>query len=306
MEDVLFIFDFISGVFGYILWFLFEITQNYGTATILFALVVNILTFPIVVKRIQNTASNEKFEAKKEKLKKRFGNDPQRFNKELLELSQKEGVNPFQEGGLFATLLTFVMLGLVYSSVNHPLTNVLHLPKDKVSQAVEVLTDEQRRQKGSDQLDLVRSFDENKSKLTMFDNEELEKISKYSKGFSFLGLNLLNIPKFSKFSEFLWILPAFSFIFSIFGSYVMQKASGMSDEIKGAGKIFSVLISLFQAWIVSRVFGAVGLYFIMSGVMSTIQMLVVERFFSPYLKKAKKEKKLFYKLLNDSKNDKLD
>ena len=305
MEDVLFIFDFISGVFGYILWFLFEITQNYGTATILFALVVNILTFPIVVKRIQNTASNEKFEAKKEKLKKRFGNDPQRFNKELLELSQKEGVNPFQGGGLFATLLTFVILGLIYSSVNHPLTNVLHLPKDKVSQAVEVLTDEQRKQKGSDQLDLVRSFDENKSKLTMFDNEELEKISKYSKGFSFLGLNLLNIPKFSKFDEFLWILPAFSFIFSIFGSYVMQKVSGMSDEIKGAGKIFSVLISLFQAWIVSRVFGAVGLYFIMSGVMSTAQMLVIERFFSPYLKKAKREKKLFYELLNDSKNDKL-
>ena len=196
MEDVLFIFDFISGVFGYILWFLFEITQNYGTATILFALVVNILTFPIVVKRIQNTASNEKFEAKKEKLKKRFGNDPQQFNKELLELSQKEGVNPFQGGGLFATLLTFVILGLIYSSVNHPLTNVLHLPKDKVSQAVEVLTDEQRKQKGSDQLDLVRSFDENKSKLTMFDNEELEKISKYSKGFSFLGLKKISSTKF--------------------------------------------------------------------------------------------------------------
>ena len=39
--------------------------------------------------------------------------------------------------------------------------------------------------------------------------------------------------------------------------------------------------------------------------MSTAQMLVIERFFSPYLKKAKREKKLFYELLNDSKNDKL-
>ena len=302
MEEVLLGLDFISSAFGYILWFLFEITKNYGVAIILFTIIINFLTVPLVIKRIRSVPLNEKFEAKKEKLRKKFANDPRRFNQEVLELSQREGVNPFKNGGLSTNILTFLIFGLIYASVNHPLTNVLHLPKQKVVQASEVLTSEQRQQKGSDELDLVRSFEENKSKLTMFDNEEIEKISEYSKGFSFLGLNLLNIPKFSKFGEYLWIFPLLSFVFSILGNYVIQKISGTFDDVKGAGRVIICLISLFQAWIVSRIFAAVGLYFIVNGIVSNIQVVFLDNFFSPYIQRAKREKKLFDKIMSEDKN----
>ena len=208
-------FDIFSSAFGYALGFLFDLTANYGISIILFTLIVNIIFFPMAIKRVRGMSTNEKFEAKKEELKKRCGKDVQRFNREMMELAQKEGVNPMKGCTNVSFILTLIIFSGIYSTIQRPLSNVLHLPKEKISQATSVLTEEQKRQKGSDQLDLVRSFDEVKPKLNMLTDDEKNKIEKFSKGFEFLGLNLLNIPKFSGFSEMLWVLPLLSFLFSV-------------------------------------------------------------------------------------------
>ena len=187
-------FDIFSGAFGYALGFLFNLTENYGVSIILFTLIVNIIFFPMAIKRVRGMSTNEKFEAKKEELRKSCGKDIQRFNREMMELAQKEGVNPMKGCTNISLILTLIIFSGIYSTIQRPLSNVLHLPKEKISQATNLLTEEQKRQKGSDQLDLVRSFDEVKAKLDMFTDEEKSKISKFSKGFKFLGINLLNIP----------------------------------------------------------------------------------------------------------------
>ena len=290
-------FDIFSSFFGYALGFLFDLTGNYGVSVILFTLIVNFLTFPIAIKRSRSMSTNEKFEAKREELKKRCGNDAQRYNREYLELAQKEGVNPMKGCTNLSVLFTIVIFSGIYSTIQRPLSNVLHLPKEKISQATEKLTLEQKQQKGSDQLDLVRSFDDVKPKLDMFSTEEIDKISKFSKGFKFLGLNLLNIPKFSEFKEMLWILPALSFVFSALGTYIIQKTSGVANNVQGIGKYSVYLFSLFQAWIVSRIFAAVGLYLIVSSITGTIQSMIIERFFSYQMLKAKKESKKFLEMI---------
>ena len=296
MEDNLFGIDIVSKSFGYILWYLFDLTRNYGVAVCLFALLVSILTFPLIVKRNRGVVSNERFEAKKEDLRKKCGNDRKRFNKECIELAEKEQINPMSGSGTLTMLVTMIMFFLIYSTVQKPLTNVLHLPNDKVSQATGVLTEEQKKQKGSDQLDLIRSFPDLKDKLTMFSDDELKKISKFSKGFNFVGINLLSIPKFSSFNEFLWVLPIMSFFVSALGTYIMQKTSGISSDI-GAGKYLVYIMSIFQAWIVSRVFAVLGIYLLINNILGTIQALIIERFFSSHMVKAKKEKKRINELL---------
>ena len=292
-------FDIFSSAFGYALGFLFDLTANYGISIILFTLIVNIIFFPMAIKRVCGMSTNEKFEAKKEELKKRCGKDVQRFNREMMELAQKEGVNPMKGCTNVSFILTLIIFSGIYSTIQRPLSNVLHLPKEKISQATSVLTEEQKRQKGSDQLDLVRSFEEVRPKLNMLTDDEKNKISKFSKGFEFLGLNLLNIPKFSGFSEMLWVLPLLSFLFSALGTLIMQKNSGMADEAKGIGKYTVYLFSIFQAWIVSRVFAALGLYLLFSNILGNIQSLIIDRFFSTYAMKAKQELKLFEKLKNN-------
>lgn len=296
-EDSLFGFDIFSKYFGYILWYLFDLTKNYGTAVCIFALLISIVTFPIIVKRNRSMVSNERFEAKKEDLRRKCGNDRRRFNKECMDLAEKEQITPSGSGTL-SMLLTMVVFFLIYGTVQKPLTNVLHLQNDKVSQATSVLTEEQRKQKGSDQLDLVRSFSDVKDKLDMFSEDELKKIEKFSKGFKFCGINLLNIPKFSGFGEMLWVLPILSFLLSAIGVYVSQKVSGVSNNVTGIGKYLIYLVAIFQAWIVSRVFAVLGVYLMINSILATIQTLIIERFFSAYMVTAKKEKKKISELIN--------
>lgn len=290
-------FDIFSDVFGYALGALFDLTGNYGVAVILFTLLVSLITFPIAIKRSRSMTLDEKFEAKKENLRKICGNDAQKFNREYMELAQKEGVNPFRGCTNISLILTIVIFSGIYSTIQKPLSSVLHLQKEKVLEATSVLTEEQRKQKGSDQLDLIRSFDDVKPKLKMFTNDELNKMDKLSKGFKFLGLNLLNIPKFSSFGEYLWVFPLLSFIFSAFGQYVMQKFSGIGNDVRGIGKYSIYIFSFFQAWIVSKVFAAVGLYFLVSNILGTLQFLLIERYFSVHILKARKESKLFLEIL---------
>lgn len=290
-------FDFISKFFGYALGYLFEITGNYGTAVILFTLIVCVLSFPLSVKKYCASSPNLRFEAKKEALKKQCGKDIRRFEHEQEELAKKEGVNPLAGCMNLSMIFTFIIFGGVYSTIQRPLSNVLHLSEDAVSEATGMLNDDQRKQKGTDQLDIVRSFDDLRPKLTMFSDEELNDISKLSSGFNFLGINLLNTPKSSNFSEMLWIFPFLSLIFSVIGTYVIQKNMGTTpDEQVGFAKYAIYLPSLLQVWFAYRVFAAVGICLIANSFFNIFQSMILEHFFSPFKKIAKQEQALFDKI----------
>lgn len=295
---LMFGFDTFSGYLGHILWVLFDFTGNYGMAVIIFTFIVNILTLPIVIKTNHKMGSNEKFEAKKEDLKKKFGNDPQKFNQECMELAQREGINPLK-GSMIPMILTIIIFSLIYSTVQKPLSSVLHFSKEQVSQSTSVLTEEQKKQKGSDQLDLIRSFQNIKGQLSMFNAEELDKISRLSKGFNFLGINLLDIPRYSPFNNMIWMLPILGFFISAVSRNILQRTSGITIETKGLAKYGVYFFSFFQAWIISRVFAVLGLYLIVNNIMGTVNSIIVDRFFSFHMMRAKKELKRFNKLMND-------
>ncbi|MCL2311194.1 MAG: YidC/Oxa1 family membrane protein insertase [Firmicutes bacterium] len=292
-------FEIFASFFGFALGFLFNIFGNYGVSIILFTLCVNIMMFPITIRRQKNMLPSEKFEAKKEELKKRCGKDFKKFNRELMELTQEEGVNPMKGCMNVSFILTLIIFSGIYAAIQKPLSNVLHLPDKKISLAVDSLDPEHRCQKGLEQLDLIRNFDLVKDRLTMFSEVEIEKISKFSSGFKFLGLDLLKIPKFSKFKDMIWLIPVFSLLSSIISTYVMQSMSGLSSDAKGLGKYSVYLFSLFQTWIVYKVFAAVGLYLVVSGIFGIIQSILMEKFFSFQIKNAKKEKLKFIQIASN-------
>ena len=64
------IFNFIGGIFGYVLWSAFYLTKNYGIATNLYlAIAVKVLLlFPFSVKQQKAMASNARFQANRRKL----------------------------------------------------------------------------------------------------------------------------------------------------------------------------------------------------------------------------------------------
>lgn len=290
-------FDFISKFFGYALGYLFEITENYGTAVILFTLAVCILSFPLSIKKYKSEVPNLRFEARVQALKKKCGKDMKRFEEEKEIIAKKEGFNQFAGCMNLSLLSTFIIFGGVYSTIQRPLTNVLHISEDSVSEATGMLSDEQRKQKGTDQLDIIRSLEELRPKLTMFSQEEIDRISKLRSGFDFFGMNLLNSPKSSTFSEFLWVFPLLSFIFTLLGAFVSQRVRPVPDEVQGFAKYAVYIPTLIPVWFTYRVFSAVGIYLIVNSLISVIQTLALDEWFNPLKKIAENEKKDFEEII---------
>jgi YidC/Oxa1 family membrane protein insertase len=286
-----------SNSFGYALGFLFETFGNYGVAIIVFTVLANLLMFPAMIKRQKSMTPGARYETKKEELKKKFGNNTQKFSQELMKLNQRENINPVQGCLSVSFIFTIVLFSGIYGVMQRPLSAVLRLPAEKVKLASELLKEPGAKNVATE-LQIVNRFDSVKDELNIFSPEETEKISKFASGFNFLGINLLKIPKEAKFSEMVWILPLICLFSSLASAYVMRKTSGNENEIKGMGLVMNYALSLFPLWIVYTVSGAVGLYLVTNSLINLFQILLIDRYFSIYVDNARIESKLFKKLIS--------
>jgi YidC/Oxa1 family membrane protein insertase len=281
-------------IFGYVLSFLFDIFGNYGVSVIVFAALCNILMFPSMIKRQRHVTVNARYEMEKYFLRK-YTKNPREFSEKLMALNERKGINPMKGTFNISFVLMIIMFSGIYGTVQRPLTNVLHLSREKVTAASEVLDDKSK----SAELQIIKNFDNIKDKITMFSQEELEKISKFSCGFDFYGLDLLKVPKNSALQDMLWVLPLFSFAVCVASTYITQKISGTDNDLGGFGKIMMYSVCLFQAWITNTVAGAVGVYWIANSLLGILQMVIVSRYFSNYAIKAKEEAILFKKIVEE-------
>jgi len=135
------IFSFFGSILGYLLWFLFTIFKNYGVAIILFTIIMKIFMFPMSLKQQRSMASQSKLAEKQKDLQKKYANNKEKYNEELMKLYDKEGVNP--SSGCLTTLIPFpIMLGIFYS-VAYPLSNTLHIAQE----TVQLATDKQKKRR---------------------------------------------------------------------------------------------------------------------------------------------------------------
>ena len=117
------IFNFFGSIFGYVLWPIFYVVQNYGIAIIIFAILAKIVLFPFSIKQQKAMANNARLQKKQKEIQEKYKNNKVKANEEMQKLYQKEGVNP-SSGCLTSIVPMLVMLGIFYS-ISSPLTNTL-------------------------------------------------------------------------------------------------------------------------------------------------------------------------------------
>lgn len=275
------IFNFFGSILGYLLWFLYSIFRNYGIAIVLFTVILKALMFPMSVKQQRSMASQAKLADKQKELQKKYANNQQKYNDELMKLYEKEGVNP--GSGCLTTLIPFpIMLGIFYSVIM-PLSNTLHIASETVSQATDYISKIPGVASATGlglypELQIIRHFDILRPNLTMFSTADIEKIEFFSQGFKFLGLDLLASPQESSFFTFLWIIPLLSLVFSFGFQFYTSKSSGQASNgcTKAMMYVFP-LISVYWAFIMPA---AVGMYNIVSIITSALQTWVMNKYFS--------------------------
>ncbi len=278
------IFNFFGSILGYLLWFLYTVFKNYGVAIILFTIILKVVLFPTTIKQQRSMASQAKLADKQKELQKKYGNNKMKYSEELQKLYDKEGVNP--GSGCLTTLLPFpIMLGIYYSVIM-PLSNTLHIASETVQKATDYIS----RIPGMvstntgiySELQIIRNFDGLKDNLTMFSAQDLERITEFTKGFKFLGLDLLATPQGSAFSTFLWIIPVLAFL-SYAGSQVyamMYQKKSTGQKPQGCMIVMTAVFPIISAYWAYTMPAAVGFYWVISSITGWIQMVITNKYFS--------------------------
>ena len=286
------IFNVFGSILGYLLWFLYTIFRNYGVAIILFTIVLKIALFPTSLKQQKSMASQAKLSEKQKELQKKYANNRQKYNEELQKLYEKEGVSP--TSGCLTTFLPFpIMLGIYYSVIM-PLSNTLHIASETVQKATDYISKIPGMTSTGgiySELQIIRNFSAVRENLTMFSQADLAKIEDFSKGFKFLGLDLLTTPQGAAFSTMLWLIPVLSFVTSVaFQVYTMiyqKKTTGQNPM--GCMLVITCVFPLLSLWWAYTMPAAVGFYWIISSLTSWAQSVITNKYFSAAQMTAKAE-----------------
>lgn len=299
------IFDTIGSLFGYILWFFYNIFQNYGVALILFTVVVKLLMFPLSIKQQKSMAANSRMAQKQQEIRQKYANDQRKMNEEIQKLYEKEGGMPSM--GCMTMFVPLLILMGVYYAVVSPLTNTLHMDSATVSNALNQLTvmpgigNQFTSIYG--QLEIVNIATQDNGQLFLaqyFNPADIISISDYASSFNFLGLNLLGKP--SDGMSVLIIIPILCFVTSFASQIVTMIIQGTLKQQQGCMLVMFLTLPLMSAYIAYTVPAAVGFYWVISTITGFVQTLVLQKFYSAKHMLAKQEAQRVALLREQEKN----
>ncbi len=108
-------FDFIAQLILQLLGFFYSIVHNWGWAIIILSLFVYALLFPLSLKQMRSMKEMQVLQPKIEALRKEYQDNPQKLNKEIMELYKEHKVNPL--GGCLPLLLQMPIFFALYQAL---------------------------------------------------------------------------------------------------------------------------------------------------------------------------------------------
>lgn len=120
---------------GYLLFFIYKfICSNVGIAILIFTFIVKLAMLPIYIKQQKNQAKSQIFMPMIQEIQKKYANNREKQQEELMKL-QQQGYKPM--GGCGSLLLSFLILFGVIDVVYKPLTHIEHMNSAKIGSIVE-------------------------------------------------------------------------------------------------------------------------------------------------------------------------
>ncbi|MFH0762970.1 MAG: membrane protein insertase YidC [Candidatus Omnitrophota bacterium] len=108
-------FDFISQILLQLLRFFYGLVHNWGWAIIILSVVVYLALFPLTLKQMRSMKEMQTLQPHIEELRKTYKDNPQKLNKEIMELYKQHKVNPF--GGCLPLLLQMPIFFGLYQAL---------------------------------------------------------------------------------------------------------------------------------------------------------------------------------------------
>ncbi len=289
--------NFITVPFGYLLDWLYQLTDNYGLALIFFALVVQIVLLPITAKSKKSMMKMSRLQPKMQAIKEKYPNDQQKQNEAIQKLQQEEGAG-MGCGGCLWSLVPMLILIPLLNVVREPLVYMLGLTVEEAATVVKTIKDiAPDLFSGNTYYDQVIAANamsqHQEALLAVLPNltaDTLEGIK-----FNFLGINLGHIPQFNIFgSNWVWnwanvglfLVPIVSAGQQVVSMLISQRTNnsvitdekGMEDKETAknsqqnqSNKVMMWMMPLMSLWIGFGVPAALSIYWFVGGVVRMVE-----------------------------------
>ena len=291
--------DIIQVPFGYLLDFLYQFTTNYGAALIIFAILIKLILMPASIKSKKSTMKMSRLAPRVQAIQERYAGDQQKQNMAVQELYKEEGVS--MGGGCLWSFLPLLLLFPLYAVVRQPITYMLHETAEVSAQIVEIIKEA-----------LPEAFGKNTYYHQMTAAHLLPQFAEELKGivanpatleglnFSFLGIDLGAVPQWKVWTWEVWnwanigafLLPVASTGVQFLSMFISQKMNnsvvtnekGLQDEemakksqANQSTQMMMYMMPLMTLWIGFTVPGALSIYWLIQGVVSTVSDVILTK-----------------------------
>ena len=257
--------EFLAGIFG----------GNFAASVFVFTLLANLAIIPLSIKSQKSSVQQTRIKPKLDELKKRYGDDKQKYSEAMQQLYQEENVS--MSGGCLPMIVRLVIMMSIYWLIMSPLTYLLHIDKSVITDAMTQLGLAANARGELQIIEAVRSGSLNIPEIA-------SKLSTLN--FNFFGINLTQTPKFSfdifHDAQLIWVMPIIAFLAQMLTSVLsasMQKKIN-PDAPNMMGMMLTMpLISLFIGFSLP---GGVTFYWACSSLIGGFIQLAVQQFYGPH------------------------
>ena len=277
--------------FAWLLRMLYHLFNNYGVALILFSLITKLILMPFTAKSKKSMMKTSRLGPKLKELEAKCGDDKMKYQQEMQALYKKEGVSPMS--GCLWSLLPLVLLMALYYVIRQPMTYLMQLSADQITQIQDYMT-------SSGLVELATSgrgsyYTEIVLAQAVYDNMDSIKsivpdIASRAIDFHFLGVDLSQIPTwrwmfdgpYTLVGFGLFIIPVVSAVSQFASMQISQKLNGSvatndkgeKDQDAAAAaaqsmKTMMYVMPLFSLWIGFSMPAAMCIYWIAQAVFNT-------------------------------------
>lgn len=282
--------------FAWLLKMLYHIFDNYGIALILFSLITKLILLPFNAKSKKSMMKTARLGPKLKELEAKCGDDKMKYQQEMANLYKKEGVSP--TGGCLWSLLPLVLLMALYYVIRQPMTYLMGLSADQITQIYDLLTG-----LGVDFSSTNAAYQEIVMAQHVFSNMDaisaiVPNIAEKAIDFTFLGVDLSQIPTwrwlfngpYTLVGFGLFIIPVLSAFSQWASMQITQKLNGsVATNDKGekdneaaaavnqSMKTMVWIMPLFSLWIGFSMPASMCIYWIAQAVWNTLQDAILTK-----------------------------
>ena len=281
-----FIREIFSIPFGYLIGFFYNISGNYLLSLLFMTICVKLILLPSSIKQQKSMAKSQRMQPKIKRIREKYGSNQQKMQEEMNALYAREGYSAMT-GGCTSMLIQFPIMMGVYLVNYRILSYVLRIPEnvlETIKAAVRALPEFANNKRGEYQIELMAIEYFDKLDKSQIPADVVEKIEVFIDKFSLFGVDLALTPNVKMGATLLWLIPILTGVTSLMMAvytYLRQRKTNPEMANNPSMGCMSLMTPVMSVWFSFMFPASVGVYIIMSSILSFIQMIALYQIYSP-------------------------